>query len=810
MPKLIIDKREISVPEGTPVIDAAAALGIMIPRFCYHPALGSVGACRVCAVMFLDGPVKGIQMSCMVMARDGMVVSTTDADAVDFRRHVIEWLMVNHPHDCPVCDEGGHCLLQDMTVSGGHGIRRFEGRKRTHRDQDLGPLVAHEMNRCIQCYRCTRYYREYAGYEDLGVMGIGARVYFGRRRDGALESPFAGNLVDICPTGVYTDRPSRYKGRRWDFERHPSICLNCSLGCHTTASVRYREVIRLEARYSAAVNGHFICDRGRYGAAYASAPDRPRQALVRGQPTNLPGAVADAAKILAGITAQGGAASVAVAGAGRSSLETVAAMTDLCRAAGYRAPVFHPTAAQAAAVSAVAERLREDRAVSMADLAAADGIVVVGADPVNEAPMLALALRRAWRAGAWVTVIDPRAVRLPFAAEILPAAPSDLHRCVSMLTAPAADTQTTDGASPDLAALLAPVARRLNACRRPVMVCGTGLADAVLIHRAADWADAMAGGERRPGLFFITPGANALAAAVVSGGAGGLDRVLGDIESGAVRALVLVEYDPFHDYPHRRRLASCLKRLEALIVIDNLAGPAVDAATVFLPAATVFESGGTFMNQEGWLQRAPAVFRGGLPASQETGGAHPPRVFRGDAPGTDPAPAWQILGALAAGGILPAAFSWPRAAHPLFSLAAEAALTTAGGVCGLMNQAAGPLSAPAPQVSAPAGGFVLMAVDAVFGSEALSSRSVALQALEPAPSIQMHPADAAGLGLAGVRRVTIDTGLGNITAPLATSAGMARGVIAVSRCRGLDWQWMTDSCMPIGAGNIRSADGGPS
>ena len=176
MPKLIIDEQEIEVPEGTKVIDAAEKLGIMIPRFCFHPALGSVGACRVCAVKFLQGPFKGVQMSCMVDAKDGMVVSTTDEEAVDFRKHVIEWLMMNHPHDCPVCDEGGHCLLQDLTIAGGHGIRRFKGKKRTHLDQYLGPLIQHEMNRCIQCYRCSRFYQEFSGYRDLGVMKIAASI----------------------------------------------------------------------------------------------------------------------------------------------------------------------------------------------------------------------------------------------------------------------------------------------------------------------------------------------------------------------------------------------------------------------------------------------------------------------------------------------------------------------------------------------------------------------------------------------------------------------------------------------------------
>ncbi|MCA1787500.1 MAG: (2Fe-2S)-binding protein, partial [Desulfobacteraceae bacterium] len=137
MPDLIIDNKKIQVAKGTRVIDAAERAGIYIPRFCYFAELGAVGACRVCAVKFIDGPVEGIEMSCMVEAEDEMVVSTDDAEAVDFRRHVIEWMMMNHPHDCPVCDEGGHCLLQDLTVAGGHGIRRFAGKKRTYADQYL-------------------------------------------------------------------------------------------------------------------------------------------------------------------------------------------------------------------------------------------------------------------------------------------------------------------------------------------------------------------------------------------------------------------------------------------------------------------------------------------------------------------------------------------------------------------------------------------------------------------------------------------------------------------------------------------------
>ncbi|MBR9984835.1 MAG: (2Fe-2S)-binding protein, partial [Desulfosarcina sp.] len=474
MPTLKIDNRTINVPAGTKVIEAAERIGIMIPRFCFHPALGSVGACRVCAVAFTDGPVKGIQMSCMIDAQDGMVVSTTDAEAVDFRRHVIEWLMLHHPHDCPVCDEGGHCLLQDLTVAGGHGLRRYRGLKRTHNNQDLGPLVQHEMNRCIQCYRCSRYYQEFTGYRDLGVMGIGSRVYFGRSAPGVLESPFAGNLIDICPTGVYTDRPSRYVGRRWDYQRQPTVCIHCSLGCNLTASARYRQVVRHEARPNQEVNGHFICDRGRYAYAYASAADRPRQAMASGVPGPLNDILAGARDAIQRTVGQYGPGSVAVVASPRSSLETLAVAKQTCGRHGWTGPAVAGTARQALNQKTAVDRLRPELAVSLAADTKAHDVLVIGADPLNEAPMLALSLRQVQRHGGRVTVIDPRGVRLPFDFDHWAVHPSSVGAIVQALiqemggggeAAPAVSTAF------DVRTL----ARRLNASPRPVVVCGTDI-----------------------------------------------------------------------------------------------------------------------------------------------------------------------------------------------------------------------------------------------------------------------------------------------------------------------------------------------
>ena len=221
-------------------------------------------------------------MSCMTPATEGTFISIDDEEAKQFRESVVEWLMTNHPHDCPVCEEGGNCHLQDMTVMTGHSFRRYRFTKRTHRNQDLGPFISHEMNRCIACYRCVRYYKDYADGQDLGVYGAHDNVYFGRPEDGTLESEFSGNLVEICPTGVFTDKThSERYNRKWDMQFAPSICQQCSLGCNTSPGERYGELRRIENRYNGTVNHYFLCDRDRFGYGYVNLKDRPRQPVQR-------------------------------------------------------------------------------------------------------------------------------------------------------------------------------------------------------------------------------------------------------------------------------------------------------------------------------------------------------------------------------------------------------------------------------------------------------------------------------------------------------------------------------------------------
>jgi NADH-quinone oxidoreductase subunit G len=795
MPKLTIDERTIDVPAGTRVIEAAARLGIVIPRFCYHPALGSVGACRVCAVKVLEGPIKGIQMSCMLDAADGMNVSTTDGEAVEFRRYVIEWLMMNHPHDCPVCDEGGHCLLQDMTVSGGHGLRRFPGPKRTYPDQDLGPLVQHEMNRCIHCYRCSRFYQQYCGYRDLGVLGIGNRTYFGRVESGRLESPFSGNLSDICPTGVYTDKPSRFIGRRWDYERTPTVCINCSLGCHALTSVRYRQVVRQEARVSAAVNGWFLCDRGRYGFFYASRPERPRQAAVKGETAGMDEALAYARSRLEALPAD----AVAVIGSPRSSLEAMAATGAAATAKGWRGPAFFADAAAASKVRAALARLEAGLAVSLAEIEQADLILVAGADPLNEAPMLALALRQAAQKGAAVVVLDPRPVHLACGFMHIPAPARTIGDVLGALLKKSVDPAGLDAAAARWHAALAAepgagdelfvrAAGRLAASRRPVIVCGTDLASAELVDRAADAALLLAAARKKSGLFYLLPGANAFAAGLMAPTAPPTDRILQAAAAGEVQALILVETDPFATFPDRHLLERALARIDLLIVLDYLDTAVSRRAHVFLPTQALYESGGTFINQEGRVQHSARAFAGGTPVLETGGGDHPPRVYGAGLPGADPQPAGRIMARLAGE---PALEGRKAGNHPFVRPKLPGAITLPeDGMRVALNDMATERfkSMLSPDPAATSDELEIILAERTFGTEELSSYSACLEPLQDEPFAGLHPGDAESLGVCDGDRVAVPAGASAVELAVKIFGNMAPGVMVVPRLRHLPWQ----------------------
>lgn len=598
MIKIIIDNIEVEVPPGTSVLEAAKRVGLWVPHFCYHPALGSVGACRLCAVKFLDGPVKGIQMSCMIPAQDGMVVSTTDGEAARMRSLVIEWLMINHPHDCPVCDEGGECLLQDYTVAGGHGIRRYQGRKRTHQNQYLGESIEHEMNRCIQCYRCARFYQEYAGGTDFGVQGSAARVYFGRFKDGSLESPFSGNLVDICPTGVFTDRTARFRARYWDYDMAPSVCPHCSLGCNTVPAARYREILKTMARQNDSVNGWFICDRGRFKNSPVNDPARPRTPLLDGREAGWEEALDALLLRIAELTELYGEGSLAVVGSPRLSLEGAVLLPQLAAMLGAGFFCYFTDEQEGDRTAAAVSLLAGNRPASMADVREADCIAVVDCDLLAEGPMMLLAVRQAWRKGAPVFLVGAHA-------------PLEQSRAVAIEAVQLSFLEEAP----------------LGIFERPVVICGTKNSSPADIERLAR-AEAK--------LACLLPGPNAFGAALLSGEHDGTS-LSAAIATGRVKGILAVEAD----IP-----PELLEGVPFVAACDWLPTDLLQRADIVLPTTAWVETDGTFVNNEGRAQRFKRVMEPGLPIKGLDPALHPPRVHRKEPPGGDLRPAWRVMAAI--------------------------------------------------------------------------------------------------------------------------------------------------------------------
>lgn len=819
MPRLIIDHQPIEVPQGTKVIDAAERLGIMVPRFCYHSALGAVGACRLCAVKFVDGPVQGIEMSCMTEAQDEMVVSTDDPEAMDFRRFIIECLMLNHPHDCPVCDEGGHCLLQDETVSAGHGIRRYQGTKWTYPDQYLGPFVQHEMNRCIHCYLCVRFYQQFAGYRDLAAFQIAHKVYYGRFEPGRLESPFSGNLIDICPTGVYTDKVARYRARRWDLERGASICIHCSLGCHTIPNARYREVLRLEAGYSEVVNGHFICDRGRFGFGYANRPDRPRAALIANQASTWKAAVRSAAEQLQAAVHKNGAHTIAMLGSARSSLESQAALVLLARAAGWPNPVYFADPVQASGCHAAVRQLDPALAVSMSEVQQADWIIAIGADPVNEAPMLALAMRQAVRNGCHVGVIDPRPIALPFDFAHLPVSRERMAPCLDLLIQAAGAVSDPENGSPDPSQLADPVSKAfsslvetLKKSRRPVLVCGTDIVPLSVPAQVAAHARGLRANKQACGLFYILPGPNAVGAVMMEGAQSFFfHEIVAAIEEGSVTVLIVVENDPLNTYPDRRRLEKALDRLTLLIVLDYLPTETALRADLLLPTTTVFECGSSFINQHGRIQYAEQIHSVGTPLRQLQPQPHPPREHREIVPGGDPRPAWQALADIGQAMAL-AHPQWTTRGpedwltgpmSPFSQLHSIGYPPREGPVLPLGNEAP-PLEAldQHESISTPANEIEILFVEQTFGTEALAWFCEPARQAASAPVACIHPDDALRLGLSEGGRARFELDDGTIAAMVSLAANMAPGTVVIPRRPDLPWWNAKSRFVRIGCDRI--------
>ena len=393
--KLKVNDREIQVPPGTLVIEATRRLGTEVPSFCYYPGLSLQAACRMCLVEVEKAPK--LQTACTLVATEGMVVRTDTDQVRQARKYMLEFLLTNHPLDCPVCDKGGECELQDMVFRYGADSSRFVEEKIHRPEEKWSELVYYDAPRCILCFRCVRVCDEGMDVKALGVGMRGANSVIIPNRGDHLECEECGMCIDICPVGALTSGTYRYKTRPWEMQYVPTVCAHCSNGCKTTLSVRNHEILRANNRDLSGINKDFLCVKGRFGFDFTNHPGRVRQPLVRKGDKLLPvsweeAAQAAATKLKAAYDASGKDA-IGFIGSNRTSNEENYLLQRLARATfGTNNIDHHRTSDYAGLITALGDRAA-DSLLTMEQLYQSKAVLVIGNDLTNQNPLVAWQIR---------------------------------------------------------------------------------------------------------------------------------------------------------------------------------------------------------------------------------------------------------------------------------------------------------------------------------------------------------------------------------------------------------------------------------
>ncbi|MEU3532619.1 NADH-quinone oxidoreductase subunit G [Streptomyces murinus] len=632
---LTIDGIEISVPKGTLVIRAAEQLGIEIPRFCDHPLLDPAGACRQCIVE-VEGQRKPMA-SCTITCTDGMVVRTqlTSPVAEKAQHGVMELLLINHPLDCPVCDKGGECPLQNQAMSHGNAESRFEGRKRTYeKPVPISSQVLLDRERCVLCARCTRFSNQIAGDPMIELIERGALQQVGTGEGDPFESYFSGNTIQICPVGALTSAAYRFRSRPFDLVSSPSVCEHCAGGCATRTDHRRGKVMRRLAANDPEVNEEWICDKGRFGFRYAQLKDRLDTPLVRGadgvlEPASWPEALEAAAR---GLTAARSRAAVLTGG--RLTVEDAYAYSKFARVAldtndiDFRARV-HSAEEAGFLAATVAGRGRDlaGTGVTYGALEKAPAVLLVGFESEEEAPGVFLRLRKAWRKHKQLVFsLATHATRglQKAGGTLLPAAPGTETEWLDALAsgvdleAPgtrAAEALRGEGAVIVVGERLASVTGGFTAAVRAATATGARL---VWIPRRAGERGALEVGALPALLPGGRPATDPRARAEVAGAWGlselplgygrDTERIVEAAADGGLAALVVAGVE-VTDLPDPARAREALDQVGFLVSLELRPSEVTERADVVLPVAAVAEKAGSFLNWEGRVRSFEAALK---------------------------------------------------------------------------------------------------------------------------------------------------------------------------------------------------------
>jgi NADH-quinone oxidoreductase subunit G len=750
MVEIQLDGKKVEVPEGSMVMHAAEKAGTMIPHFCYHKKLSIAANCRMCLVDVEKAPKP--MPACATPVTQGMIVRTKSDKAIKAQQSVMEFLLINHPLDCPICDQGGECQLQDMAVGYGKGASRYEEEKRVVFHKEVGPLISmEEMSRCIQCTRCVRFGQEIAGQMELGMVNRGEHSEITTFVNGTVDSELSGNMIDICPVGALTSKPFRYSARTWELSRRKSVSPHDSTGANLIVQVKNHKVLRVVPLENEAVNECWIADRDRFSYEALNSDARLTQPMVKqgGQWKSVDWTVAleYVANGLKNIKSQHGAASIGALASATSTSEELFLLGQLVRGLGSQ-NIDHRLRQSDFRVDAGAVRWL---GLPIAELSSVDRALVIGSFLRKDHPLFAQRLRQAARHGAQIMRVGAQAEdwALPVGAEIV-AAPS---QWLSVLIEVAAAVATAKGVTAPLAVQpgeqAQAIAEALLSGSKGAVLLGQAASahpQAAELLSIANWIAAQTGAS----CGFLGDAGNQVGAQLVGAlpGQGGLNAA--EMLAKPLKAYLLFNTEPVLDAANAAQAAKALAAAEMVVAFSPFQAN-VEFADVILPIAPFTETGGSFVNAEGRVQSFHGVVR----------------------PLGETRPGWKVLRVL--GNLLGLnAFTQ----ESVEDVRAAAGLNDAAKVSARLSNA----SSATPQLVAAPAGLQRIANVPLYATDSVVRRAPSLQATADAaaPLLAIGAALAAKLGVQAGAKVRVKQGEGSVVLPVAIDATLAADTVRVS------------------------------
>jgi NADH-quinone oxidoreductase subunit G len=600
MVEIELDGKTVEVPQGSMVMHAANKLGTYVPHFCYHKKLSIAANCRMCLVEVEKAP-KPLP-ACATPVTQGMKVFTHSAKAVEAQRSVMEFLLINHPLDCPICDQGGECQLQDLAVGYGKSNSRYEEEKRVVFHKNVGPLISmQEMSRCIHCTRCVRFGQEVAGVMELGMINRGEYSEITTFVGQTVDSELSGNMIDLCPVGALTSKPFRYEARTWELGRKRSVSPHDSLGANTTVQTKNNKVMRVVALENEAINECWISDRDRFAYEGLTSADRVTTPMVKqgGQwlETDWQSALDYVANSLKTISSESGAQSIGALAHPISSTEELHLLQKIVRGLGS---------------NQVETRLRQTNTtgaasapwlgISVAKLSELDRTLIIGSFLRKDQPIIAARLRTAAKRGLQVSRIDAGGDDWLIPANAVAAAPSSWLNALAEVAQAVAKAKSASIPAGTPSVAISPAAQKIADSLLSGANAAVLLGSAATAHPQSSDLHVLAqfiANQTGAALGFLPEGGNAVGASLVNANGAGVDSVL----SGERRAVLLMNIEPDSDLPNPQQARAALAKASTVIALSPFkSADLLEVADVILPITPFTETVSTFVNAEGKAQ----------------------------------------------------------------------------------------------------------------------------------------------------------------------------------------------------------------